>query len=194
MSTATQPDLFGTPPPPALPEGMRYAVDVVPLEMQRELLERLPELPLKAFDFHGFLGKRRVVSFGWKYDFGEEKLHRIDDMPDWLLPARELAAEFAGLEPAQLQQVLVTEYGPGAGIGWHRDKAVFGEVVGLSLGAPCTFRLRRRAGNTWERVSLEAAAGSAYLLAGAARSEWEHSIPPVERLRYSLTFRNIRGG
>ena len=173
---------------------MRYGGDVVSAELQRGLLAKLPELPLKAFDFHGFLGKRRVVSFGWKYDFGEEKLHRIDDMPDWLLPARELAAEFAGLEPAQLQQVLVTEYGPGAGIGWHRDKAVFGEVVGLSLGAPCTFRLRRRAGNTWERVSLEAAPGSAYLLAGEARSEWEHSIPPVELLRYSLTFRNIRGG
>lgn len=171
MSTATQPDLFGTPPPPALPAGMRYGAEVVSAELQEGLLAKLPDLPFKAFDFHGFLGKRRVVSFGWKYDFGEEKLHRIDDMPDWLRPARELAAEFAGLEPAQLQQVLVTEYGPGAGIGWHRDKAVFGEVVGLSLGAPCTFRLRRRAGNTWERVSLEAAAGSAYLLAGAARSE-----------------------
>ncbi|HEV7276979.1 MAG TPA: alpha-ketoglutarate-dependent dioxygenase AlkB [Devosiaceae bacterium] len=192
--SSSQPDLFGAPPPPALPEGMRYAESVVPPELQRGLLAKLPELPFRAFDFHGFLGKRRVVSFGWKYDFDQEKLHRIDDMPELLLPARQVAAEFAGIEPAQLQQVLVTEYGPGAGIGWHRDKAVFGEVVGLSLLAPCTFRLRQRTGQKWERVSIEAAPGSAYLLAGAARSEWEHSIPPVERLRYSLTFRNIRIG
>lgn len=193
MTTPAQPDLFGAPPPPALPEGMRYAEGVVPHELEKQLLAKLPELPFKAFDFHGFLGKRRVVSFGWKYDFDREKLHRIDDMPALLLPARQVAAAFAGVEATQLQQVLVTEYGPGAGIGWHRDKAVFGEVVGLSLVAPCTFRLRRRVGEKWERVSIEAAPGSAYLLAGAARSEWEHSIPPVERLRYSLTFRNIRG-
>jgi alkylated DNA repair dioxygenase AlkB len=190
----SQTDLFGAPPPPALPEGMRYAEDVVPQELQRSLLAGLPKLPFRAFDFHGFIGKRRVVSFGWKYDFDHEKLHRIDDMPELLLPAREVAAEFAGVDPARLQQVLVTEYGPGAGIGWHRDKAVFGEVVGLSLLAPCTFRLRRRAGEKWERASIEAAPGSAYLLAGTARSQWEHSIPPVARLRYSLTFRNIRSG
>jgi alkylated DNA repair dioxygenase AlkB len=190
----SQPDLFGAPPPPALPEGMRYAASVVSPELQEKLMAALPELPFKAFDFHGFIGKRRIVSFGWRYDFDREKLHRIDDMPALLLPARQVAAEFAGLDPLQLQQVLVTEYEAGAGIGWHRDKAVFGEVVGLSLRAPCTFRLRRRAGEKWERVSLEAAPGSAYLLAGPARTQWEHSIPPVERLRYSLTFRNIRGG
>jgi alkylated DNA repair dioxygenase AlkB len=189
-----QPDLFGAPPPPVLPAGMRYGAEIMPQDLQRMLLATLPKLPLEAFDFHGFLGKRRVVSFGWKYDFEHEKLHRIDDMPEWLLPARQVAAEFAHLDPAQLQQVLITEYGPGAGIGWHRDKAVFGEVVGLSLLSPCTFRLRRRAGEKWERVTLEAAPGSAYLLSGVARTEWEHSIPPVAQLRYSLTFRNIRAG
>jgi alkylated DNA repair dioxygenase AlkB len=194
MTTPTQPDLFGAPPAPALPAGMRYARDVIPAGMQRSLLAGLPELPFKNFDFHGFMGNRRVVSFGWKYDFDSETLHRIEDMPALLQPARELAAAFAGLQPAQLQQVLVTEYSPGAGIGWHKDKKVFGEVVGLSLLAPCTFRLRRRAGDKWERVSLEAEPGSAYLLAGAARSQWEHSIPPVAELRYSLTFRNIRDG
>jgi alkylated DNA repair dioxygenase AlkB len=91
--------------------------------------------------------------------------------------------------------VLVTEYGPGAAIGWHRDKAVFGEVVGLSRLAPCTFRLRRAIGESeWERVSLVAAPRSAYLLSGPARTEWEHSIPPVAALCYSITFRNVREG
>jgi alkylated DNA repair dioxygenase AlkB len=91
-----------------------------------------------------------------------------------------------------LQQALVTEYHAGAGIGWHRDKAVFGEVVGLSLLSSCRFRLRRKAGSSWERVSLIAEPRSAYLLSGPSRTEWEHSIPPVDTLRYSITLRNFR--
>ncbi len=76
--------------------------------------------------------------------------------------------------------------------GWHRDKAVFGEIVGISLRSACTFRLRRAVGARWERVSLIAEPRSAYLLSGAARSEWEHSIPAVEELRYSVTYRNLK--
>ena len=113
-------------------------------------------------------------------------------MPALLLPLRDRAAAFAGLAPAALQHVLVTEYGPGAAIGWHKDKSVFGEVIGISLVSACTFRLRRKAGATWERASLVAEPRSAYLLRGASRSEWEHSIPAVDSLRYSITFRNLR--
>src|SRR6185437_1327114 len=101
-------------------------------------------------------------------------------------------AAFAGLASALLQHVLVTEYAPGAAIGWHKDKAVFGEVVGISLLSSCVFRLRRRAGRTWERASFTAEPRSAYLLEGPARTEWEHSIPAVDRLRYSITFRSLR--
>jgi alkylated DNA repair dioxygenase AlkB len=150
------------------------------------------ELPFRDFEFHGYTGRRRVVSFGWHYDFGARLLRKADDLPDFLLALRPAAAAFAGLEPAALQHVLVTEYGPGAAIGWHRDKAVFGEVVGISLLAACTFRLRRAVGERWERASLVAEPRSAYLLSGAARTEWEHSIPPVDALRYSITFRNLR--
>jgi alkylated DNA repair dioxygenase AlkB len=113
-------------------------------------------------------------------------------MPEFLLPLRERAAAFAGIAPPRLQQVLVTEYAAGAAIGWHRDKAVFGEVVGVSLLAPCTFRLRRAAGDAWERASLLVEPRSVYLLSGAARAEWEHSIPPVDALRYSITYRNLK--
>lgn len=186
-------DLFGAPAPtPAWPEGFRYELGVVPEAEQRELVARLPELPLKAFDFHGFKGKRRTVSYGWKYDFDAEKLQPTEPIPEFLLPLRQRVATCFGVAAERLQQALVSEYGPGAPIGWHRDKAVFGEVVGVSLLSACTFRLRRKAGSTWERVSLRAEPGSAYLLAGPARREWEHSIPPVAALRYSITFRNLR--
>ena len=195
----TQTDLFGADEPPRgaaprLPAGFRYQPALVAPADEAALLAAVRALPFRAFEFHGHTGKRRVVSFGWHYDFAARTLRRADDMPAFLRALREPAAAFAGLAPEALQHVLVTEYDAGAGIGWHRDKGVFGEVVGISLLAPCTFRLRRAAGDGWERASLVAEPRSAYLLSGAARTEWEHSIPPVEALRYSITYRNLREG
>ena len=175
-----------------LPEGFKYQPDVLSLEEERALLERLKELPFQEFEFQGYVAKRRVVSFGWQYDFNQRALRKADDIPPFLLSLRETAAEFAAMDPSRLQQVLVMEYDAGAGIGWHRDKAVFGEVIGLSLLSACRFRLRRKAGTSWERVSVIAEPRSAYLLSGLSRTEWEHSIPEVDTLRYSITFRNFR--
>ena len=185
-----QMDLFGAGP--KLPEGFRYRPDVVAPDDERALLRHVRELPFRDFEFHGHVGKRRVVSYGWRYDFSDGTLRESDDIPPFLLALRELAADFAGVAADELQQVLVTEYDAGAGIGWHRDKGVFGDVIGISLLSPCVFRLRRRAGARWERVSLTAEPRSAYLLRGASRTEWEHSIPPVHALRYSITFRDLR--
>ena len=186
--------LFGDQPaPPALPEGFRYEAEVISRDVESAVVEQVRELPLREFEFHGYTGKRRVVSFGWRYDFSDRVLHRTDDIPAFLIALRDVAASFAGLAPNALQHVLVTEYSEGAAIGWHRDKDVFGDIVGISLLSPCTFRLRRKEGKSWERASLIAEPRSAYLLRGPSRTEWEHSIPGVDALRYSITFRNLRG-
>jgi alkylated DNA repair dioxygenase AlkB len=177
---------------PELPSGFKYQPDILSPEEEGTLLEHIRELPFKEFEFHGFVGKRRVVSYGWRYNFSERAVQKADDIPAWLLPLREAAAELAAVEPGSLQQVLVTEYAPGAAIGWHRDKAVFGDVIGVSLVSTCLFRLRRKVGAKWERASLKVDSRSAYLLRGPSRTEWEHSIPPVDSLRYSITFRNFR--
>ena len=182
--------LFGARP--AFPPGFKYEPEVLSKDQEEQLLRKFKNLPFKEFEFHGFLGKRRTVSFGWKYDFSQRALHKADDIPPFLQDLREVAAAFAGLAPEKLHQVLVLEYGPGAGIGWHKDKAVFGDVIGVSLLSAANFRLRRQVGDQWQRVSLTAEPRSAYLLSGEARSEWEHSIPPVDALRYSVTFRNLR--
>ncbi len=175
-----------------LPEGFKYQPGLVSQGDERTLLENMEQLPFKEFEFHGFVGKRRTVSFGWHYDFSSGSLGKAEDIPSFLIALRQVAAEFAGIPPTQLQQVLVIEYGAGASIGWHRDKAVFGDVVGISLLSSCRFRFRRKVGTTWERASLIAEPRSAYLLRGPSRAEWEHSIPAVDTLRYSITFRNLR--
>jgi alkylated DNA repair dioxygenase AlkB len=178
---------------PKLPEGFRYRSELIAPPDEAALLARVRELPFREFEFHGYMGKRRTVSFGWHYDFSGRQLLKADDIPDFLLPLRRTAAAFAGMGPDRLQHVLVIEYGPGAGIGWHRDKAVFGEVVGISLLSPCVFRMRKKIGERkWERVNLVVEPRSAYLLSGPARTQWEHSIPQAEALRYSITFRNVR--
>jgi alkylated DNA repair dioxygenase AlkB len=139
----SQGDLFAAPAP-ALPEGFRYEAGVISDAVQFDLVREIAKLPLKPFDFHGFAVKRRVISYGWKYDFDTEHVTRIGDIPPFLLPVRSVAAAFAGIERDQLKQARVTEYAP---IGWHKDKKVFARVVGVSLLSRCT---RCRAGSKWE--------------------------------------------
>ncbi|HEX3701272.1 MAG TPA: alpha-ketoglutarate-dependent dioxygenase AlkB [Phenylobacterium sp.] len=190
----SQASLFDLPPPvPAdLPEGFVYRPEFIGREAEQALIAWLATLPFENFQFHGFEGKRRVVSFGWQYDFSRSHLLKADDVPAELMPLRALAAELAGHRPEDLQQVLINEYQPGAPLGWHRDRPVFAEVVGISILAPCVFRLRRRVPGGFERRSIVLQPRSAYLLSGPARTQWEHSLPPVEQHRYSITFRNFR--
>ena len=184
--------LFGLEGDPALPPGLIYRPDFLSGPEETALLDRVRALPFAAVDFHGYTAHRRTVSFGWEYTFAGERLDKAGEIPEFLLPLRERAAAFAGLAPRELEHVLVTEYRPGTPIGWHRDKAVFGDVIGISLLSSCTFRLRRKAGAKWQRAAFTAEPRSAYLLRGPARTEWEHSIPAVETLRYSITLRSLR--
>lgn len=189
-SRTLQPGLFSTGLP--LPEGFKYRPELVSADSERLLVEQLRELAFEPFEFQGYVGKRRVLSYGWRYDFKERLLRKAADLPPFLLPLRDLAAAFARLSPSELSHVLITEYAGGAGIGWHRDKGVFGDVVGISLLSPCRFRFRRKREPAWERVTLTLEPRSAYLLTGPSRTEWEHSIPETEELRYSITFRTLR--
>jgi alkylated DNA repair dioxygenase AlkB len=159
---------------------------------ERDLASQFAALPFQPFEFHGYLGRRRVVSFGWRYAFAERALHESAPMPAFLRPLRERAASFAGLEPAALEGALVTEYEAGAGIGWHRDKAEFGTVVALSFLSECRLRFRRKDGAGWQRKAVVVAPRSVYVLRGPARHEWQHSIPAVDALRYSVTFRDLQ--
>lgn len=188
-ATSDQSDLFVSVP--KLPDGFAYQEGIISPCEEQTMIECFVELPFQPFEFHGFLGKRRVVSFGWRYDFSGRTLHNSDPIPPFLLPLRERAAEFAGVSEDGLQQILINEYAPGAGIGWHRDRPIFEEVVGISFGASGILRLRRKRAADWERAACRLAPRSAYLLRGPSRQEWEHSVPPVDQLRYSVTFRSF---
>lgn len=191
MSRPAQPTLFDAPAP-AGPEGFAYRDDFVSEAEADALMGHLADLPFEPFQFRGYEGRRRVHSFGWRYDFNGPGLVRAEPMPPWLLPVRDRAAALAGLPPEAFEHVLINEYREGAPIGWHRDRPVFERVVGVSLGAPTTMRFRRRAGERFQRINVPLAPRSAYLLDGPARMEWEHSLPEAQALRYSITFRNLR--
>ena len=187
---ASQPDLFGASP--NMPAGLVYRADFLSRAEESRLLEQLDLLPFRPFEFQGFLGKRETVSFGWSYRFDGTGLAPAEPIPDWLLPLRECAAALAGLAPDEIEHALLIRYGEGAGLGWHRDRPVFGDVIGISLLAKAPLRFRRKQGGKWQRFTLGVEPRSAYLLRGSARSEWEHSIPPVEALRYSVTLRTMK--
>jgi alkylated DNA repair dioxygenase AlkB len=191
MTALPQPDLFAGP---ALPEGFRYQPDFITQRDEQALLAHMPLLDFQAFDFQGFKGLRRVVYFGWRYDFTAGKLGQAEPIPGFLLSLRDKAAAFAGLAPDAFGHVLINEYQPGAPIGWHRDRPQFEDVVGVSLGAPGKFRFRRKQGEGWERTALTVEPRSVYLLRGPARTDWEHSLPPAPALRYSITFRSLKAG
>jgi alkylated DNA repair dioxygenase AlkB len=184
-----QSDLFTAPT--GLPEGFRYHPGVLSVEEEESLARELGELPFKPFDFHGYLANRQVVSFGYRYDYGSRSVVEAAPFPSFLVSLRRKVAEIFGRPAEAFRQVLINEYRPGAGIGWHRDKAQFDEVVGVSLLRPCTLRFRRKAGEMWSRASLTVEPRSAYLLSGPARTVWEHSIPVLDQLRYSITLRTL---
>jgi alkylated DNA repair dioxygenase AlkB len=188
-SPSGQTDLFAAPP--RLPEGFRYHPDLLSTEEEEALSRKLEQLPFKPFDFQRFLANRQVVSFGYRYDYDRRAVVGAAPFPSFLEPLRHKVATLFDRRAESFRQVLINEYRPGAGIGWHRDRAQFDEVVGVSLLVPCSLRFRRKADERWDRASLTVEPRSAYLLSGPARTVWEHSIPALDRLRYSITLRTL---
>lgn len=184
MTGLSQIDLFGheTLRPPVI-NGFDYWADVLSAPEQAGLVAALQTLAFKSYEHLGYLGHRRIAAF----DCG-------GDGEGWPAFLSALMARLAGrldLDGAAFVQVLVNEYAPGAGIGWHRDRPVYGEILGVSLLAPCVMRLRRRQGVGFLRRNAALASGSVYRLSGEARAAWEHSITPMTALRYSITFRTL---
>jgi alkylated DNA repair dioxygenase AlkB len=172
------------------PEGLRYSPEFVSPATEQKLIAHIAALPLQPFQFGQYEGKRRVASFGFSYDYSLRRLQDADPIPDWLAPIIAQVEAFGG-PSTQIRQVLCTEYDKGVGIGWHRDKPHFDRVFGLSLGSSCKFRFRKAAGEKWQRFTLDAEPRSLYMMSGASRQVWEHSIPAVESPRYSITFRTM---
>jgi alkylated DNA repair dioxygenase AlkB len=180
-------DLFGE----ALLPGLEYRPEFIEAAEERSLLDQLHAIDLSPFRFHGWTGKRKTHTFGWRYDFDDASFAPAEPLPEWLHPLRAKAATLAGLEPEEFVHALLARYDPGAGIGWHRDRPVFDKVVGVSLGAQAVLRFRQRTDSGFNRVQLAVEPRSAYLLSGDARHEWEHSIAPGGELRFSITFRTL---
>jgi len=185
-------DLFAEETAPAI-AGLRFVADSISPEQERALAEQVDAAPLEPFRFGQWTGKRLTAYYGSAYDFQRGRTAPAPPLPEWLLDLREHLAPQVGLDPVALKQALLIRYDPGAGIGWHRDRPQYFEVLGLSLGAPATLRLRqRRPDGGFDRHELPLPARGAYLLSGEARDRWEHSITPMDETRRSITFRTFR--
>ena len=178
--------------PEELPEGFFYRDGFLTVTEETELLRIFGGLDFAAYDYHGYLAKRRVVRYGVSYDINtRQPSENVQPVPEFLLGVRERAAEFAGLGADDLAQAMVSEYSVGTPIGWHRDAPQFGTIIGISLGSACRMRLKPYEGEG-KVLSLRLEPRSIYVMQGEARAGWQHSIPPVEQMRYSITFRTLR--
>jgi alkylated DNA repair protein (DNA oxidative demethylase) len=174
------------------PGGLRYLPGLLSDAEQDDLLGRVTRLDYEQVRMHGQVARRVVRHYGVDYAFESATVSPGEPVPPWLEPTRVKAAELLGVAPRALAEVLVTRYPPGATIGWHRDAPPFGDVVGVSLGSACVMRFQRGKDEARRVFEQPLAARSAYVLAGKARTVWQHSIPAVEDERYSLTFRTLR--
>ena len=175
------------------PDGLRYIPAFISPQEEQALLAHVARVPFREVKMRGQVARRRTAHFGWDYGYESWEISPTTAIPSWLFALRERAAALIGAEPHALEEVLVTEYPPGAGIGWHRDAPMFGPaVIGVSLGAPCRMRFQRGRGSERRTAAVVLEPRSAYVLAGEARSRWQHSIPVTKELRYSITFRTLQ--
>ena len=187
---------------PDLPEGFEYRTDFISADEEQDLLDHIARVEFSTVEMRGGVARRRTAHYGWTYGYETRSGEPGRPMPGFLAGARSRAAAWLGIAPDALAESLLTEYPPGAPIGWHRDAPMFGDIAGISLGGACRMKFRPYvsprdlggAGRPPRRTTheIELAPRSAYLIRGIARREFEHSIPPVEETRYSITFRTVR--
>jgi alkylated DNA repair dioxygenase AlkB len=175
-----------------LPDGFRYVPDFITAREERDLVAHLEALPFGEIRMRGQVARRSALQFGYDYGYNAGTVTpNVVPPPPFLDGIRERVAGLIGRRADELAMVLALRYPPGAAIGWHRDRPVFGpEVVGVSLLAEAVLRLRPP-GATRGGVRVALAPRAAYVLAGPARSRWQHSVPAVKALRYSVTFRTL---
>jgi alkylated DNA repair dioxygenase AlkB len=175
-----------------MPEGFRIKENFLDPAEEMALADRFRSLEFHEVRMRGVAARRRVIQYGWKYSFESFRMTEGPALPEFLIPVRDRAAGFAAVSADELSEGLLTEYSPGATIGWHRDAPGFGIVIGISLLSPCRFRFRRGRTGAWDTSEVRLLPRSIYLLTGPARSEWQHSIPATSDLRYSITFRTLK--
>ena len=166
--------------------------ELVAPDEEARLLAVFERLRFDPIVIHGQAARRTARHYGLSYDYQARTPLPGEPFPDWLEPLRALAASFAGHVPGELVEALVQRYPPGSTIGWDRDAPAFGTVVGVSLGGSSRLRLQRGKGDERRAYEVLLEPRSGYVLAGAARTSWQHSIPPIKELRYSVTFRTLR--
>ena len=183
---------------PDLPTGFHYRDDFITREAEAALIDAISSIEFSEFEMRGVVARRRVAFFGRSYDAvpGPEK-----PIPEFLFDVRDRLAAWAEVAPAAFAMALINEYREAAPIGWHRDAPQYDIVAGLSLVSACRMKLRpyvtprdvpKLSSPRKTTHEIELLPRSAYLITGAARQAYEHSIPPVESLRYSITFRTLR--
>jgi alkylated DNA repair dioxygenase AlkB len=189
---ATQGDLFPDVTSEAWPPGLRYRANFLTIDEERGLLEAIAALPLAHSKYRQYVARRRTVSYGAGYDFQHLKRTPAPPIPAFLEPLRRRAAQWISIDPGAFMQALISEYSPGTPLGWHRDVPDYETVVAISLLSACRIRFRRYPWDPAQKAdifAIEPQPRSVYMLSGEARWGWQHSVPPVHHLRYSITFR-----
>lgn len=193
MKSGGQGDLFAAGP--ALPAGLTYLEEFITAEEEAGLIAAIGGVALQEASYRQWTAKRRVMSFGGKYDFTHLELLPAAPIPQFLHPLRTRLAQWAGVADEAFTHALIAEYRPGTQLGWHRDVPDFELVTGVSLHGVARMRLRpyppTRA-HARATLSIDLAPRSAYRMRDAARWQWQHAISPTKELRYSITFRTLR--
>lgn len=179
-----------------LPSGLVYRPEFLTIEEEEVLLAYLQNLPLaRAVYRDQYQARRRHVGFGWGWDYRNQRFIKGEPLPPFLHSTQRKIAKWLNSKPEHVVEALVNEYTPKSAIGWHVDNEGFEKVIGISLGnwARMRFRPLRK---KFEReskniVSIELEPRSAYIMQGEVRWHWQHSVAPVEALRYSITFRTL---